>query len=88
MLSFFSVYGYALDAPFPPVLINKYPERGKREWKKKKTQLTKHETCSGKGTLLLAEADWWKAIETTCHVMQRYTTGQPLFLARAWIIQS
>lgn len=34
----FSVYEHALDALFPPVLINKYPERGKREWKARNMQ--------------------------------------------------
>jgi hypothetical protein len=42
---FFSVHEYALDALFPPVLIIKYPERGKGNEKKR---LTKHETFSSR----------------------------------------
>jgi hypothetical protein len=39
------VHEYALDALFPPVLIIKYPERGKGNEKKR---LTKHETFSSR----------------------------------------
>lgn len=73
----FSVYEHALDALFPPVLINKYPERGKREWKARNMQ-RQRDANDGR------QIDE-RQTEKTCHAMLRYTAAQLLFLARAWI---